>query len=97
MTTLSLRLPDSLHQGLKEAVLQDGTSLNQFIVIAIAEKLLALLTEKYLVERAAKGSRVSYLAALAQVSDVEPEAYDRLPMASILHERKDIQPSAVNP
>ncbi|MEZ4713959.1 MAG: YlcI/YnfO family protein [Caldilineaceae bacterium] len=83
MTTLSLRLPDSLHQGLKEAVLQDGVSLNQFIVVAIAEKLSAMLTEKYLVERAAKGNHADYLAALAQVPDVEPEAYDRLPSTSI--------------
>ncbi len=82
MTTLSLRLPDSLHQGLKEAALEDGVSLNQFIVVAIAEKLSALLTEKHLVERAAKGNRANYVAALAQVPDVEPEAYDRLPSAS---------------
>jgi hypothetical protein len=87
MTTLSLRLPESLHQGLKQAVLQDGVSINQFITVAIAEKLSALLTEKYLVERAAKGDRSSYLAALAQVLDVEPEAYDRLPL---LHPSQDI-------
>ncbi len=79
MTTLSLRLPESLHRGLKEAVQQEGISINQFITLAVAEKLSALLTEDYLEARAARGNRDSYLAALAEVPDVEPEEYDRLP------------------
>jgi hypothetical protein len=79
MTTLSLRLPESLHQGLKSMVQREGISINQFITIAIAEKLSALLTEEYLAARAARGNRTTYLAALAQVPDVEPEEYDRLP------------------
>lgn len=83
MTTLSLRLPESLHQGLKYAVLQDGISINQFITIAVAEKLSALLTEKYLAERAVKGEHTDYLAALSQVPDVEPERYDRLPLQRV--------------
>ncbi len=79
MTVLSLRLPESLHQGVKGMVQREGISMNQFITIAVAEKLSALLTEEYLAERAKRGSQASYLAALAQVPDVEPEMYDRLP------------------
>lgn len=78
MTTLSLRLPESLHRGVKEVVQKEGISINQFITIAIAEKLSALLTEEYLQERAKHGNREDYLAALAQVPDAEPEAYDKL-------------------
>lgn len=47
--------------------------------MAVAEKMAALLTEAYLEERARRGGRVEYEAALAQVPDVEPEPYDKLP------------------
>ncbi len=64
---------------MKDIVKREGISMNQFITIAIAEKLSALMTEEYLAARAERGTQANYLAALAQVPDVEPEAYDRLP------------------
>jgi hypothetical protein len=78
VTTLSIRLPESLHKGVKEAAQREGISMNQFIATAVAEKLAALMTEEYLQLRAARGSREKYEAALAQVPDVEPEEYDRI-------------------
>ena len=39
MTTLSLRLPDSLHRQLKELAERDGVSINQFVALAVAEKV----------------------------------------------------------
>lgn len=79
MTTMSIRLPESLHKGVKDVAQQEGVSINQFVITAVAEKMSALLTEQYLEERAARGSRERYEAALAEVSDVEPEEYDKLP------------------
>jgi hypothetical protein len=78
MSTLSLRLPDSLHKGVKELASREGISINQFVATAVAEKMSALMTEEYLQERARRGSRERYKAALAEVPDVEPEEYDRL-------------------
>ena len=78
MSTLSLRLPDTLHRHVKELASKEGISINQFIATAVAEKMAALMTEDYLQERARRGSRARYEAALAQVPDVEPEEYDRL-------------------
>ena len=75
---MSIRLPQSLQKGVKEVAKQEGTSINQFIVTAVAEKLSALMTEQYLEERAKRGNRQKYLAALAQVADAEPEEYDRI-------------------
>ena len=74
MTTLSLRLPDSYHSMLKEITLKDKISINQFIVSAVAEKISALETQRYLEERAARGSRDKFLAVLAKVPDAEMEA-----------------------
>ncbi len=78
MGTLSVRLPDSLHTKVRELAEREGISINQFIATAVAEKLAALMTEEYLEERAKRGSRAQYEAALAQVPDVEPEVYDRI-------------------
>lgn len=77
MSTLSLRLPDSLHKRVKELASEEGISINQFIATAVAENMTALMTENYLQERAARGSRARYEAALAQVPDVEPGEHDR--------------------
>ena len=78
MSTLSVRLPDSLHKQIKKLAKQEGISMNQFIALAVAEKLSALMTVEYLEERARRGSRAKYEAVLKKVPDVEPEAYDRL-------------------
>ncbi|MBR2462923.1 MAG: hypothetical protein IKB33_07320 [Spirochaetaceae bacterium] len=58
---------------LKEITLKDKISINQFIVSAVAEKISALETQRYLEERAARGSRDKFLAVLAKVPDAEME------------------------
>ena len=78
MSTLSLRLPDSLHKSVRELAQQDGISINQFISTAVAEKLAALMTEEYLEKRAKRGSRDKFLAVIAKVPDVPPEPGDEL-------------------
>jgi hypothetical protein len=78
MSTFSLRLPESLHKKAKELARKEGISINQFIATAVAEKMSALLTEEYLEERARRGGRERYDAALAQAADVEPDEWDRL-------------------
>lgn len=78
MSTLSLRLPESLHRRLGEVAEQEGVSINQLISSAVGEKMSALLTEEYLSARAKRGGRKRFLAALARVPDVEPVDEDRL-------------------
>lgn len=78
MSTLSVRLPDSLHKKLKELAEQEGVSMNQFITLAVSEKMSALLTVDYLKERAERGSRKSFEEIMSEVPDVEPEEYDKL-------------------
>lgn len=78
MSTLSLRLPDSLHRRVRELAQQEGISINQFISTAVAEKLAVLMTVDYLEERAGRGNRERFLAVLNKVPDVEPEPGDEL-------------------
>ena len=79
MSTLSLRLPESLHKRLAELAEREGISINQLITSAVAEKMSALDTEQLLATRAARGSRSRFLAALAKVPDVPPETGDEVP------------------
>lgn len=79
MTTVQFQLPDSLQRQMRTLAASDGVSVDQFIATAVAEKIAAMMTESYLEERAKRGSRAKYDAALAMVPDVEPEPYDRLP------------------
>jgi predicted transcriptional regulator len=76
MTTLSLRLPDSIHKRLREVAQQEGVSINQLITTAVAEKMAALKTVDYLANRARRGDRERFLAVLAKVPDVPPEPGD---------------------
>ena len=50
----ALRLPTSLKRAVEEVAREDGTTLNQFIVSAVAEKLAALKTADYFAKRAAR-------------------------------------------
>ncbi len=77
MSTLSLRLPDSLHEQIKSLAKQEGISINQFISSAVGEKMSAVLTEKYLSQRAALGDEKSFFEAMAKVPDADPIDEDR--------------------
>ena len=78
MSTLSVRLPKSIHEELKQLAAEEGVSMNQFISIALAEKIASMKTLKYLEERAKRGSREKLLNVLAKAPDVDPEEHDRL-------------------
>ncbi len=67
MSTISLRLPESLHEKARELAKQENVSINQLVVTALAEKLSALMTEEYLQARAKRGSRRKFEAVLRKV------------------------------
>jgi hypothetical protein len=78
MSSLSLRLPDSLHRHIKEFSEKEGVSINQFISTAVAEKMSALSTQNYLEERAKRGSKTKLKKLLKKVPAVEPETHDKI-------------------
>jgi hypothetical protein len=78
MSTLSLRLPESMHKQLKEMAEREGVSINQFITTAVAEKLSALRTVEYLRQRAGRGDRARFDAVLAKIADMPPDPADRI-------------------
>lgn len=78
MGAISVRIPESLHEGLKAFSKKDKVSINQFIVNAIAEKMSARRTEDIIAERAKRGNRETFESILNSAPDVEPEEHDKL-------------------
>ena len=78
MSTISLRLPESLHKSVRELAKKEKVSINQFITTALAEKMSALATLEYLEERSKRGKRRKFDRVLAKIRDIEPEDIDTL-------------------
>lgn len=78
MSALSLRLPKSLHEHLREVAQEEGISVNQFVMLAVAEKVASISTIEYLERRAKRGSREKFLEILSKAPDIEPEEFDKL-------------------
>lgn len=78
MSTLSVRLPDSIHREIRELAKEDGVSINQFISLALAQKVSSIRTVEYLKQRAARGSAEHLISLLDSAPDVEPEEHDRI-------------------
>lgn len=77
MSALSLRLPNSIHARVKHLAKDDGVSVNQFITVALTEKLSVMNAAEYFAEKAKKGSREKYDRVLLKVSKREPLEYDK--------------------
>jgi hypothetical protein len=54
-SNVALRLQNSLLEEAKRVAEKEGVALNQFINVAVAEKLSALRTDDYFRERAERG------------------------------------------
>ncbi len=78
MSSISLRLPDSLHDRVRLLSKTDHVSINQFVSTAVAEKISALETETYLAARAKRASRKKFQKAMSMVPDMEPSEQDRI-------------------
>ena len=76
--SLTVRLPKSLHDGIKQLAKSEGISMNQFLVTAAAEKMSALLTQSYLEREALEGKKEDFEKVLNAVPNVEPEDYDKI-------------------
>lgn len=67
MITLTVRLPNSVHQKKKKIAARDEISVNQFIASAAAEKMASVLTVDYLRAEGEKGKRCEFDRYLGKV------------------------------
>lgn len=87
MSTMSIRLPESLHERARELARREGISINQLIATALAEKISALDTVAYLEARAARSSEKAFRDALSRVPSREPAPGDELPPGLVKRRR----------
>ena len=76
--TYSLRLPVSLKAALAQISKEDGTSINQFVATAVAEKICAMKTAEFFAARAAEADVRAALNILNRDGGQAPEHYDRM-------------------
>ena len=78
MSNYALRVPDSLYEAARKLAEADQTSMNQFFVTAIAEKISALETERFFKERGKGADRKRYLDLLDKIPDRGPDPHPNL-------------------
>ena len=77
MSSYALRLPESLKQAAKRIAAEDDTTMNQFFVVAIAEKISAMETARFFEKRSAGSSKARADDAWAKVGTGSPVAGDQ--------------------
>jgi hypothetical protein len=77
----ALRLLTSLKTEAEKVAAEEGTTLNQFINVAVAEKLAALRTARYFQERAARADLAVFDQLMARAGEEAPRPGDELPDA----------------
>ena len=78
MSALSLRLPRSIHQHIREIAKNEGVSINQFVSSAVSEKISAIMTEDYLKSRAKRAKKSDLKKILDNVPKRKPVLGDEL-------------------
>jgi predicted DNA-binding ribbon-helix-helix protein len=78
LAALTIRLPNSVHQKIKELAERDEISVNQFIASAASEKMASVLTVDYLRAEAAKGNRKDFEDFLKMVPELPPQKGDEV-------------------
>jgi len=80
VTTFPLRLPLSLKAAVEAQAAADGPSMNQFLVMAAAEKLTVMRTAaEFFAERKGNGDRDAAIRFLTRAGGEMPRTADALP------------------
>jgi hypothetical protein len=69
MTALTIRLPNSVHQKIKELAARYDISMNQFNARTKSEKMASVLTLDFLKSEAIKGKRSDFEHYLSMLPD----------------------------
>ena len=75
-STYPLRLPVSLKSAVAEISKEDGTSINQFVATAVAEKVAAMKTADFFAARAAEADIEAARRILRRAGGQPPEPED---------------------
>ena len=77
--TYPLRLPRSLKEAVERLSREDETSMNQFVATAVAEKVSALQTARFFVERKASADFKAFDKIMRRRGGKAPRQGDEMP------------------
>jgi uncharacterized protein (DUF1778 family) len=77
--TLSLRLPNHIKKRVAHAAKRDGTSVNQFVAVAVAEKLAVLEADEYFAEKAKRVNLARFDELMSKPGGEPPSPDDEIP------------------
>lgn len=77
-STYPLRLPHSVKTEVERVAREDGISMNQFVATAVAEKLAAMSTASYFIERQARADFDAFDRIMSRSGGMPPAEDDRL-------------------
>ena len=78
VTTYPLRLPRSLKEAATRVAKEEGTSINQSVVVAVAEKLAALATATFFEERRQRADLDAFDRIMSREGGEPPRSGDEL-------------------
>ena len=79
LSTYPLRLPKSLKDKVAKVAKRDGSSMNQFITIAVAEKISVLETEQFFLNKMNEADMDAFRSLLFRSGGEPPRSGDELP------------------
>jgi hypothetical protein len=77
-STYPLRLPRSLKQEVERRAQEDGTSVNQFVATAVAEKLAAMNTAQFFADRRARADFKAFDRLMKRKGGEPPRGDDKI-------------------
>ena len=83
--TIPVRLPPSLGNSARKLAEEDGVSLNQWVSVAVAQKISSVETAEAFFKRRAQGAaQADFLEILRSAPDRTPDPGDELASANAL-------------
>jgi len=79
LSTYPLRLPHSIRASVAHMAKEDGISINQFVSIAVAEKLAMMQAQTYLAERSARADLNAFDQLMMRPGGEPARAGDEMP------------------
>ena len=79
MSAYALRLPASMKAEAEKLAAEDGTSLNQFVATAVAEKVSALRTARYFTEKKGRADWAAFDQIMRREGGEAPQPGDEIP------------------
>jgi hypothetical protein len=75
---IQIRLPENIHEKVKELAHEAGISINSFLVTAVSNEVIRQETRDFFKIAAASYNSQTFADALAAISDVPAQKSDKL-------------------